>query len=909
VARLALPISAVLCALALAAPAAAAPAPGSYQQSDGKGFLNILPPGQSGLANGQQLLSFLTTGARPPHNDEQLSMYGDLVYATPGLQPDQLSKYYKDASFGVKPDEVERTYSPRADVTIVRDRRFGRPSIYGENRDGAMFGAGYAAAEDRLFFIDVLRHLGRAQLSSFAGGVQGNRDFDVSQWAIAPYTEADLQHQVEQLPKLLGSDGQTVKDDAENYVAGVNKYISEAKLDPSKMPGEYPAINKPEGPDEWKTTDIIATAALVGGIFGKGGSRELDSYAVFEAAVKRFGAKNGERVWRDFRSAEDPEAPTTVHRRRFPYQAPPRKPRGRALPDPGTVKPQEVVPGSSSSGRGLPVRFRPGGCGAGAAVCLPGAGSNALLVSARESESGHPLMVAGPQAAYFAPQILMDQDIHAPAAPGKPGIDATGAAFPGVNLYVQLGRGRDYAFSATSAGQDNIDTFALRLCNPDGSPATLESQHYVYKGGCRPIEVLTRTNSWAPSAADQTPPGTETLTAQRTALGIVAARATVKGKPVIYTRLRSTYFHEVDSGPGFVDFNDPEKMATPEGFQRAAAKIGYTFNWLYADDKHIAYFNSGNNPVRAPGVETSFPVWGLSKYLWRGWNPDDWTADYTPFLQHPQIVDQSYLTSWNNKQAPGYRAADDNFGFSSTYRVKTLDDRVKRGIKGVRRMTLVELIDAMEDAGTVDLRGDAVLPFALKVLGKQSDPALSDAIAKLSAWVKDGAHRRDRDKNGTYEHTDAVRIMDAWWPGLLEAEFEPTLGGALFKQLQSMIEFDNAPNNHGDHLGSAYQTGWYGFARKDLRTILRQKVAGRYSRIYCGKGSLARCRAALAKSLAEAAARPATEVYKTGGCTDGDQWCYDAVRHRALGGVTQPPIHWINRPTFQQAVEIQGRAR
>ena len=69
-------------------------------------------------------------------------------------------------------------------------------------------------------------------------------------------------------------------------------------------------------------------------------------------------------------------------------------------------------------------------------------------------------MVAGPQVAYFNPQILMEQDVHAPAGAAGPAIDAHGAAFVGINLYVQLGRGRDYAWSATSAGQDIIDTFA-----------------------------------------------------------------------------------------------------------------------------------------------------------------------------------------------------------------------------------------------------------------------------------------------------------------------------------------------------------------------------------------------------------------------------------------------------------------
>ena len=82
----------------------------------------------------------------------------------------------------------------------------------------------------------------------------------------------------------------------------------------------------------------------------------------------------------------------------------------------------------------------------------------------------------GPQVAYFAPQILMEQDVHAPT------IDARGAAFPGVNLFVQLGRGRDYAWSATSAGQDLIDTFAVPLCNTGGRPAVAELQRLPVQG-------------------------------------------------------------------------------------------------------------------------------------------------------------------------------------------------------------------------------------------------------------------------------------------------------------------------------------------------------------------------------------------------------------------------------------------
>ena len=73
-------------------------------------------------------------------------------------------------------------------MTIVRDQ-FGVPRIYGSTRAGAMFGAGYIAAEDRMFFIDALRHAGRAELASFAGGSEGNREMDRSVFADTPYRE------------------------------------------------------------------------------------------------------------------------------------------------------------------------------------------------------------------------------------------------------------------------------------------------------------------------------------------------------------------------------------------------------------------------------------------------------------------------------------------------------------------------------------------------------------------------------------------------------------------------------------------------------------------------------------------------------------------------------------------------
>ena len=378
---------------------------------------------------------------------------------------------------------------------------------------------------------------------------------------------------------------------------------------------------------------MIATASLVGGIFGKGGGGEVSNAEIYSAARARFGKVRGVKVWRDLRRANDPEAPTTVEGRSFPYQQ--RKPKrvnrkAVAMPDPGSLvpgSPDDATPAgsaaaaaSASGGEARSSALDTGGPGeAPSTGILSGlsdleGGSNALLVSGRESASGHPLAVFGPQVSYYSPQILMEEDLHAPD------FDARGTAFVGVNLFVLLGRGQDYAWSATSAGQDIIDTFAERLCEPGGGKPTINSMHYLWKGQCRPIEVLERVNQITPNASDPSPAETYRLEAQRTIHGVISERGRVNGIPVAFARLRSTYFHEADSALGFSKFNTPSQVSNAREFQEAADDIGFTFNWFYADDRDIGYYNSGFNPVRAKGTDPEFPMWGTGKYDWQGWD-------------------------------------------------------------------------------------------------------------------------------------------------------------------------------------------------------------------------------------------------------------------------------------------------
>src|SRR5262245_34376399 len=167
--------------------------------------------------------------------------------------------------------------------------------------------------------------------------------------------------------------------------------------------------------------------------------------------------------------------------------------------------------------------------------------SNALVLSGALSTTGNPVAVFGPQTGYFSPQLLMLEELQGP------GISARGAAFAGINLYVQLGRGQDYAWSATSAGQDITDTYAVQLCEPGGGAATLSSRGYLFPGVCTAMEALRRNNSCQPNTADTTAAGSYSLITYRTKYGLVTHTGLVGGVPTAFTSLRSTYRHEADS--------------------------------------------------------------------------------------------------------------------------------------------------------------------------------------------------------------------------------------------------------------------------------------------------------------------------------------------------------------------------
>jgi acyl-homoserine lactone acylase PvdQ len=517
--------------------------------------------------------------------------------------------------------------------------------------------------------------------------------------------------------------------------------------------------------------------------------------------------------------------------------------------------------------------------------------SNAILVGGRHTTTGRPATVFGPQTGYFTPQLLTEEVLNGP------GVKARGVSFAGTNLVVQLGRGVDYAWSATSASNDNIDTVVERLCNRDGSRPTVHSLGYRVGSRCVRMQRYEHSYTALPSLASPGPPKHYTFLVLRTRHGIVQTRTTVDGRPVAIALQRSTYGHEVDSVNGFARLNSPQYVHDAASFQRAAGHIQYTFNWFYTDNRDISYFSSGRLPIRAPGVDYDLPRWGDRRYDWRGW---------LPFARHVHQTNpgRGYLVSWNNKTAPGFAAADDVWGYGSVYRSQALEDRLRAAVAHGRKVGIADVAGIMSGAATQDSRARYTLPWLLKAVG--NDPHTTAARRALRSWVRAGAPRVDRDRDGHYAHEQAIAIFDEWWQSGRRSVAYDVMAGRLGMGLAHRL-----PTLLDDHprigRGSAWNgIAWYGYLNKDLRTLLGDPVARTYSHGYCGNGSLARCRADLRASLRAAVARieRKQDVHRVSALTyDKSQ---DDIRSVTAGVVGVRPIDWQNRPTFQQVVDFSG---
>jgi len=287
-------------------------------------------------------------------------------------------------------------------------------------------------------------------------------------------------------------------------------------------------------------------------------------------------------------------------------------------------------------------------------------------------------------------------------------------------------------------------------------------------------------------------------------------------------------------------------------------------------------------------VSLGLPTKGTGDYDWRG---------FVAAKDHPQGIDprDGTILNWNNKPARGWPAADDTWDYQSTYRVDMLRDALPSG-----KLTLTQVVAAMNKAATQDIRSVVDEPTLSQVLRGGTAPSARDAklLDLLDAWHAAGSSRLDKDLDGKIDDPGAA-IMDTAWPKLADAVLSPVLG-PLTDRLAQLVTRNNAANPGG----SAYAAGWYGYVSKDLRTLLGQPVQGPYSTHYCGNGDLSACRASL-----WAAVDAAGNDLQAAQGSDPAAWRADATKERISFGLLPATMRWTNRPTFQQVMTFTSHRR
>ncbi|HEY6963223.1 MAG TPA: penicillin acylase family protein [Gaiellaceae bacterium] len=729
------------------------------------------------------------------NSTDQAKLYDALTPLEGRVTSKDVARDFKAETLWTGKEKAVRVERPGRGVRILRDG-FDVPHVFGKTEPDVFYGAGYAAAEDRSVLMELARYPGRLACIDAPGFNALDVALSGKQFLPSAQTEAML---ARQLALLKGALGRRELRDIDAYVAGIN--------------AQYKGANLQVKP--WTRNDVVAMTCLLGARFGAGGGDEVRRSEFYAAT------SSDPQIFQTLRELDDPLAPTTLAQR-FPYgpQGATNAGAGNAIVADGTFAPpaqQQTM-------------------------------SNAILLSANRSATGHPIMVAGPQLGYFYPEFFWEVDMEGG------GMSVRGGSLAGIPN-VLIGRGPDYGWSFTSSQSDNIDTFALRLCGDD--------HHYVYKGVCTAMERIDAGSILAG--------GVSTPVSYWTSVhGPVEGYGTVDGERVALALDRTTRGREIKAALDVYDLSTG-RLRSAAQFVHDLSRFEMCFNGFYVDSKHIAYVSSGRLPLRAPNVDPGLPTWGTGAYDWQG---------FLAPAAHPHAIDPrgGAIVNWNNKPAPGFDAADDNFSYGPVHRSQLLSRGLKPG-----KNTVLDVVRTMNKAATQDLRAVAVWPRIVSALLNQPAPSDRDRqmVDLVTRWADGGASRIDRDLDGKIDDPGAA-ILDAAWPKIADTAVEPGLGAAATARLAQLMGRDDAPNPQG----SAYIDGWYGYVSKLL---------------YCGPPN--EC----AQNLWAAIDAAGNELEAAQGGAPST-WRSDATKERIqfAPGFLPVTMRWANRPTYQQILSFDG---
>ena len=704
--------------------------------------------------------------------------------------------------------------------SVVRDE-YGVAHIHAADTETAFREMGRAMAEDRLWQAEILRRSATGQLAALFG--PGS-------------VPSDLQARVlfgpeSRRSELFAEASPGMQSILNAYVAGINDFISETSS-LSDLAPEFAGFGF--APEPWVVEDSIAVFMAVGGNFGLFGiGEELANAQLWFELVNRFGT-DAPVVFGDLRWLDDPDAPTTVP------EAGAEGKKGRRAQGPVTLPEVAAAAGeafTSQQDAAEEARRRAG-------IPKADSASNAILIGSRLSASGAPLLLGGPQLGYSLPHVGYEIGLHGG------GIDVTGMSIAGIPAVV-VGVGNGYAWSLTSGGSDNTDTYQ-EVLNPDNPT------QYLFDGAWLDMDCVVETIDVAGSTPVEAP-------SCRTIHGPVIFQSGLTA----FTLKSATDGLELDSLEAAIDLGTAHNISS---FEAGLDDIAYNFNIFYADRSgNIAYWHMGKIPIRPAGVNRFFPLDGTGNAEWEGFIP------FTE-LPHSHNPDQGWLVNWNNKPEPGWEnTATDFYQWGASHRVNTLIREATDLVPHAADLGTLNEMNRIGGFTTTSPSGMGAYVFVtshldemLDAVDTSADPRLSALVEAMGEWDR---LQVDENGDGLYDRPWGT-IFNEWWMGLAVDVFDEvadlidrTVAGNL---LERAFKGDQA----GLPLGYDYLEG--------------ENLSG---------------------AVTDALIAALDDLSAEYGSTDPDDWHQPVavIDFEEVGAGSVPDIIWMNRGSYNHLARLRGR--
>lgn len=336
-----------------------------------------------------------------------------------------------------------------APLEIARDGR-GTPHVAAASAADALFGLGFAHAQDRLAQMVWLVRSARGRAAELVGADAVPSDRAVRLLGIGVLADREVRRLDAETRRALDA-----------YAAGVNAWIGEIARGAAAPP--VALARSGVSPEPWQPADSIAVAKLYAWNLGN----TVDATLLLSDLIETVGGAEAPLYF--------PEAGGGPRR--------PREAEARVAepPSPGAATPFAAL----ARAMGLAGH---------------GVGSSAFLVPGRLAASGHPLLAVDAHHEATAPALFYEAHVEGG------GLDVAGATLPGVPVFWS-GRNRHVAWGSTNAGAVTTDLFVETLDRRgdrylDGGWRRLatRSETIAVRGG-EPVTLVVRETARGPLLA------------------------------------------------------------------------------------------------------------------------------------------------------------------------------------------------------------------------------------------------------------------------------------------------------------------------------------------------------------------------------------------------------------------------